>query len=462
MSIGSINSPEVFYILKEFQTHIDDSGNFELIDWDIIFNSLVEKGIFSLSEKPMFRQITTSLAYSVKLLYHQNGPKYKLLPEGNLAYLAGREKYGDKSDISSIKIDNKNEILKIKNPCKIFISCGERENEFEIGDRLFKRLNENEDVEVYWWKEKNPNPNKDASFYEEMEHQIKESDLIIGVLHKRERLENGKYTSSTSVQDEMRWAIQHKIHCLFFREEEVNIDGMILPHANVRKVKKTSEIFSHIKNHFEQVFPQVIRKTKYKITRNKSVTFEPFKIKDTRILRPFEYELLLEAAEKGRNGFDNKTRLNTLLYTGLAYEEARRFQKKREWYKPDKNIILLPKLEGKKQSERIVRLPLNFNKKIEGFFDAKLLPETLSGGWVKNLRRWGKKLDDPMGLNTKTTRYTWASWLIISVPDEAFEVKKSLGMREWSYDYKKFLKAVYNLKFTKQDKIDILTYVEGW
>ena len=213
------------------------------------------------------------------------------------------------------------------------------------------------------------------------------------------------------------------------------------------------------------VFPPVNRKSIDKKTLQKPSPFKHFIRQKTRILRPFEYEQLLKGAEKGKKGSDNKTKLNTLLFTGLRYIEAVRFQKNPEWYKPDENSILLPSIDvGKRRSQsgRRIRLPLNSNDTIEGFFQAKPLPGTW-GGWTKNLHRWADKGGiNPKGLSVKTTRRTWESWLIVSFRYRFQDVINSQGMRYEAREDSNVFKDYLSLPFTEQDLIDMLTYVEGW
>jgi hypothetical protein len=250
--VKEIKGSILYYILKEFQNHIKSDGNFEVQNRERIFDSLVEKGILTLDYKPLFLRIVTSISDGeINLLHHTNGSDHVLTDKGNLICLAWSKDYGE---INKIKIDNRDDKIPITKKCKFFISCGERDTESEIGDFLYEKLSENRDVRVYWWKSKYPNPFLPFTLADQIRKEIESSDYFIGILHKREKLGNGQYTSSPSVQDEMKWAIEDEIPRLLLRDEDVAIEGMILPNYVVKKVSKSSEIFSYIKDLIKQTF----------------------------------------------------------------------------------------------------------------------------------------------------------------------------------------------------------------
>jgi hypothetical protein len=101
--------------------------------------------------------------------------------------------------------------------------------------------------------------------------------------------------------------------------------------------------------------------------------YPPILKSKVRILRPVEYHYLVEAA----NTQDNRGRIEGLLYTGLRYVEAQRFQLNPSWL-DERGFVFLPKeavLKSKRyQLERWVKLKPQGVQAARTFLRCKRLP----------------------------------------------------------------------------------------
>ena len=94
--IDQIKNQFLYHVLKEFQTYMDDNGNFQSASWDEISEGLISKGVMTKEKMPMLRRVITSMGSfsflgdlgiapdSSKLLDHDNGSVYRLTDVGNL------------------------------------------------------------------------------------------------------------------------------------------------------------------------------------------------------------------------------------------------------------------------------------------------------------------------------------------------------------------------------------------
>jgi integrase len=181
----------------------------------------------------------------------------------------------------------------------------------------------------------------------------------------------------------------------------------------------------------------------------------PILMNDTRILRPNEWAALLKGCPK----IQYKTMLQTFLYTGMRYVELQRFQGKKDWY--DGEFIHLPaeacRKKRRTQRERWVRLN-NQGKMIIQYFLATDSPLPTYQSWGMNLRCWARRADlNPIGLNVKTTRKTWESWLMFYYPTQIMAITLSQGHTQ-TISINHYL----NMPFTESDRVEIKNYVEGW
>ena len=174
-----------------------------------------------------------------------------------------------------------------------------------------------------------------------------------------------------------------------------------------------------------------------------------------RILRPWEYEALLAAMPP-----DARIQLGGLLYTGMRYVEAQRFQSHPEWF-DGKSFIMLPADAVRKElvvfKERTITLNAIGSKQVALFLkEAPKLPTTQ--GWGQNLKRWAEAADlDPSGLCAKTTRKTWESWLANTYTDKFLWITNSQG-----HTITTSLQHYLGIGFYPEDRKAMLKHVEGW
>ena len=177
----------------------------------------------------------------------------------------------------------------------------------------------------------------------------------------------------------------------------------------------------------------------------------------TRILRPYEYETLKRVIPLQ----DHRNQLDTLLYTGMRYREMEQLRDNPDWYDPTTGSISIPETAGGKRErtmkERTVYLSAQGMITIPYFFqmDRKI---TESKVWSMNLKRWGKKAElDPAGLNARTTRKTWESWLCVTYPQVLPLIAMSQG-----HTLMIAMQHYLNLPFTGSEVDRIKLYTAGW
>ncbi|NVM38037.1 MAG: hypothetical protein HWN81_20755 [Candidatus Lokiarchaeota archaeon] len=175
----------------------------------------------------------------------------------------------------------------------------------------------------------------------------------------------------------------------------------------------------------------------------------------TRILRPREFKQLLEGCPK----IEMKNLLHTLLFTGMKYTELLKLHKNPEWF--NREFIHIPNIPSenrKSQVERWVNLTPAGKIVVEYFlhYNKKTLPSYQS--WVENLKCWARRANiSNVGLNTKTTRKTWESWLMFYYPHLMLPIIKSQGHNVLSA-----IRYSLNLPFTEKDRFEMREFVEGW
>ena len=211
----------------------------------------------------------------------------------------------------------------------------------------------------------------------------------------------------------------------------------------VEKVVQESHSLTGVRN---MVYPN----QKWKVLKDVQSDLHP-----TRILRPVEFELLLE----GSRVEENKIRLIVALITGMRYAELRKFQDHPEWYDEESNFIEIPEetKAGRKHPRRYIRLPNIAREVIPRFFELKLKYPT-EQGWIENLKRWMVNAGlDPAYVGTKTTRKTWESWLILTYPHRIMEIVMSQG-----HTVETSLNHYFNIPFTPKDRQEMKKWVDGW
>ncbi len=184
-----------------------------------------------------------------------------------------------------------------------------------------------------------------------------------------------------------------------------------------------------------------------------------------RILRPNEYDKLLDTIERQKTKYKYREIINALLYTGMRYVELMRFHehdtthKDDRWFDKKAMVIYLPPEASRKEKrtmkERYVYLSSQGVIHVENFLlYVDKLPSRDSLNMM--LRFWGRKAG--LGnISVKTFRKTWESWLVASYPTLIPLIAMSQGHTEITA-----MKHYLNLPFTKEDLEEIRIRTAGW
>lgn len=175
----------------------------------------------------------------------------------------------------------------------------------------------------------------------------------------------------------------------------------------------------------------------------------------SRILRPIEFELLLEGAKTE----ENQLRLQVALITGMRFEELRRFDDHPEWYTKEENFIMLPEeyKVKRRHHRRYIKLPRIAKEIIPRFFELKLKFPSIHT-WIENLKRWMTNAGlDPSYMGARSLRKTWESWLVVSFPDRLQEIVLSQG-----HTRDTALTHYFNIPFTEKDRQMMRKWIDGW
>ena len=180
-----------------------------------------------------------------------------------------------------------------------------------------------------------------------------------------------------------------------------------------------------------------------------------------RILRPAEYDMLLDTIYRRRGKYRYREIINALLYTGMRYIELQRFREHPEWFDKKTRSIYLPPEASKKRKrtmrERYVYLSTQGIIHVENFI---LYVEDMPDRVTLNntLRYWGKKSGlGEKGISVKTFRKTWESWLVVSYPTALPLIAMSQG-----HTLITAMQHYLNLPFTKEDIEEIKIRTAGW
>ena len=127
-----------------------------------------------------------------------------------------------------------------------------------------------------------------------------------------------------------------------------------------------------------------------------------------RIMSPSEIKQWMAGIEK----VDNRFRVDTMLNTGMRYEELKKFEPK--YFSAKTRCITLPPNVTKTKRGRVVHLTPNYTKTLEIFLSRASLGFPNRSTMNTNLKRWSNKAGLNWSPNCKTFRKTWESWLIFA------------------------------------------------
>ena len=164
--------------------------------------------------------------------------------------------------------------------------------------------------------------------------------------------------------------------------------------------------------------------------------------RETRVLRPWEFQALHDAIPHKTP--EQQLNLKVALLTGMRYAELRDFQDHPEWW-DGHYIYLQEKKVMRPFKHRYVRVNSLAKNLIPLFHKNKELPRVEI--WNRNLKRWARRARiGTRGINTKTTRKTWESWLVSTYPDKMPHIVQSQGHTDVTS-----IQYYLNLAFTDED-----------
>lgn len=188
----------------------------------------------------------------------------------------------------------------------------------------------------------------------------------------------------------------------------------------------------------------------------------PIKVNGTRILRPSEYVSLRNELNP-----DQQIILDSLLLTGMRYEELVRFHGNPDWYDEKSGTIHLPAWAVKKgngvkrpvQRERFVKLSIRGKGVIPNLFRIDIPGRVSFDQMIHRKALLALKNDnlDPIGICQKSMRKTLASWLRKYYPQALDEIFLSMGHSRITE-----LRHYLGIPFSDKDKQEMKEWIEGW
>jgi integrase len=181
-------------------------------------------------------------------------------------------------------------------------------------------------------------------------------------------------------------------------------------------------------------------------------------LNQTRVLTPNEVTQMDEQMSGGHSIL-----FLAQLYTGMRYEEFKRFSNHPEWYDKDRKLIRLTRDAIKKekvvQKERSVLLSNPGSFVISTFIkERKRIRVPLRASWNESLKLYASKAGiNPAGITGKMLRKTWESWLFTTRPQMAQIILSSQG-----HTSAVCIGHYLGLGFTKDEREQIERHVAGW
>ncbi len=183
---------------------------------------------------------------------------------------------------------------------------------------------------------------------------------------------------------------------------------------------------------------------------------EPILVNGTRVLGPFESDLLRSSIPKNYL----QTIYDVCLWSGMRYVEVQRFYDHPEWWMTSRKCIHLPeeaqKKVKRKQLERYVHpIPAQLESVLSYFHDNPKPPSLQA--WNQNLARWSEKSGlNSLGISAKSTRKSIESWMISAgVPLHVVCLRQG-------HDSLTSMQHYQGLPFTEDEQGEIRRRLAGW
>jgi hypothetical protein len=190
---------------------------------------------------------------------------------------------------------------------------------------------------------------------------------------------------------------------------------------------------------------------------------QPIIVTGVRILRPWEYVVLRNELNP-----DQQVILDSLLLTGMRYEELLRFRNNQDWLDEDSGNIHLPEWamrKGKKlsrnvQKDRFIRLSIRAKGVTPNLFRVNV-PGRVSFDQMLKRKAWKAASRNnvfmPDRISQKTMRKTMASWLRVYYPAALDHIFLSMG-----HSMITELRHYLGIPFSDRDKQEMKEWIEGW
>ena len=166
-----------------------------------------------------------------------------------------------------------------------------------------------------------------------------------------------------------------------------------------------------------------------------------------RVLRPSEYKTIRGSAKR-----DKQILLDSLLLTGMRYEELVRLRKNENWLSG--KFIYLPewaeKKAKRKQRERTINLSIMGRSILPQLFQINVPSRSAFDKWL----HYNFLLIE--GLSAKTFRKTYGSWLLSLHPERLMDIALSQGHDELTE-----LNHYAKNGFEDRDKQEMTEWIEG-
>ena len=144
--------------------------------------------------------------------------------------------------------------IKLASQLSIFISCGSDPAERESGLWLYETLRRSPSVIPFLWEQKSPGASPSKTLQDRLLQRARDSDGVIGFLHDRGSDQGQPF--SLACYDEISAAATSDVPTLVFRTPGVRIAGMVLPHQEVRTIRRISETITYLRSWMASIQPR--------------------------------------------------------------------------------------------------------------------------------------------------------------------------------------------------------------
>ena len=136
----------------------------------------------------------------------------------------------------------------------IFVSCGGRPGEREVGRWLYESFQKTPDVGPFFWEHESPGAAPSRTLQQRLLERARGADGVVGFLRYRGAGQREPF--SLACYDEISAAANSGVPTLVFRTPSVTLSGMVLPHLEVRSIRRVSEALPFIRSWLASVRPR--------------------------------------------------------------------------------------------------------------------------------------------------------------------------------------------------------------